>query len=219
MAGLTEAINAIIDPVSAGLILMTIGLMIVQHTFEVAVPRHYPAICVGIMIILCDFIRVNNIGVSGVNKEYQLGYENAGANSGIMLSILLTSVVCDLIDNYYSRAAIYSFILMIFSLLGVVHGNNKFSFKNEPLEYSQLTIAVMDVGTWQNEGWRFVIAYAILTVFCLCHHVAQLKKLIPPAILDNGIDKRRHPSWRTAPLGDDGRPIEGEDDTEKMGYV
>merc|ERR550537_918308 len=43
---------------------------------------------------------------------------------GIMCSIVLTAILCDLIDCRFKRASIFSLIGIFFSLFGIMHGCN-----------------------------------------------------------------------------------------------
>jgi len=52
------------------------------------------------------------------------GVANMAPGGGIMCSMIVPAILCDLIDCRYVRAGIFSLIAMIFSLTGLMHGNN-----------------------------------------------------------------------------------------------
>lgn len=207
MSGIMPAFAAFIDPVSISVVLFAVGTMIVQQAFEVSVSEHYPALCVGIMFVIADWI-INTplllIDTANGDKEYN----NMGAGAGIMCSLIVTQICCDLTDLRFDRAAVYSFVAMICSLFGVMHGNNPLAPTDDGTGYlGELTVSYMhkyweetvtvggdattvrhDIDYYNdpNEGYRFCIAYAMLTVFCLGHLAAQKAKLIPPPTMGNG---------------------------------
>ena len=109
MAGLLPWIMAILDPVSIGVILIAVGLMIVQHAFECSAPRHYPAICVALMFGICDWARFD------VTSP---GVQSFAAGSGVMASVIITQIVCDLIDMRFVRCLGYTLLAMVFSMFG-----------------------------------------------------------------------------------------------------
>ena len=53
-----------------------------------------------------------------------------GAGAGIMASLILTQILCDLTDNRYGRAAVFSLIAVVFSLFGIMHGMNPVDTKD-----------------------------------------------------------------------------------------
>jgi len=200
LVGLAPIMHAIVDSVATGMILMAVGLTIVQQTFEVTSPRHYVAVFIGFMAIICDFIKVKTLDwnfteLSSGNAEFLASVKNVGAGGGILLSILLVQVVCDLIDNRYQRAAIYSFVLMMATEFGIVHGNNKVGHDGGEVVEDQLMLVTMST-EHENEGWRFVVGYASLVLFCLVHLGAQNMGWIKAAVMDNGEDIRKTPPWR-----------------------
>mmetsp|Transcript_39246 Transcript_39246/g.90912 ORF Transcript_39246/g.90912 Transcript_39246/m.90912 type:complete len:586 (+) Transcript_39246:62-1819(+) len=183
MSGIFPTIYNIIDPVSIGCVLIFVGLMIVQQSFEVSARRHYPALCVGIFMVVCDLMK-NGSG------DTRPGVLNLSAGGGIMASIVITQIVCDLTDCRFGRAAAYSSLAMFFSEFGIMHGNNPISYQGVPLTQGEVTVSVAMNSNYvldRNEGWRFAVAYGMLVIFCLVHLGLQKFGKIPEAILDNGV--------------------------------
>ena len=115
--GLFPVLFALLDPVSIGVILIVVGLLICQQAIEVCATRHMPAFFIGIMCLIFDWATLNT-GATHV------GIHNMGAGAGIMASLVLTQILCDLTDNRYGRAAVFSFVAIFFSLFGIMHGMN-----------------------------------------------------------------------------------------------
>jgi len=154
MLGLFPLINAIVDPVSINLILMAVGLAICQQAVEVSAPRHFPALAIGIMCLVCDW------GTLNANAT-NVGIHNMAAGAGIMVSLILPQIICDLIDNRYMRATVFCLIGAVLSVFGIMHGMNPVNLgDNQPSAWpmggtgdmvvkGQLTIAKWD----DKPGW------------------------------------------------------------------
>ena len=71
MSGLMGVIFYAIDPVSIGVILIAVGLMIVQSSMELSASRHYPALLIGIMIPLSEMVYFDhfNAGVGHATRS------------------------------------------------------------------------------------------------------------------------------------------------------
>ena len=54
------------------------------------------------------------------------------AGAGIMASLILTQILCDLTDNRYGRAAVYCLVAIAFSLTGIMHGMNPVDTDDNP---------------------------------------------------------------------------------------
>lgn len=183
MSGIFPTIYSIIDPVSIGCVLIFVGLMIVQQSFEVSARRHYPALCIGIFMLVTDLMK-NGSG------DARPGVLNLSAGGGIMASIVVTQIVCDLTDSRYDRAAIGSLIAMVFSEFGIMHGNNPVGIDGSSPVLGELSVSFHEVADYKkgvNEGWRFAVAYAMLAIFCVAHYLVQRMGKLPPAVMDNGV--------------------------------
>lgn len=107
-----------------------------------------------------------------------------------MASLIITQIVCDLVDCRFDRAAIFSVIACIFSEFGVMHGNNPVGIDGRTVGLGELAVSFPDGPSYEaglNEGYRFAIAYAMLTIFCVGHIGLQKMGKIPEAITDNGV--------------------------------
>jgi len=187
MSGFFPVLYAIIDPISINTILIVVGLIIVKQSFEVSVSRHYPALCVGLFCVIANYVQLEvPLGQANI---YIYNIESGG---GIMLSLILTQILCDLTDLRFDRAAIFSAVATIFSTLGIMHGNNSvslFAYQNtKGLNSGELTISYQDATykTSANEGYRFAIAYMMITVVAAAHWFAQKKGYIIAPLMDNG---------------------------------
>jgi len=182
MAGIFPVLFYFVDPISVGCILIFVGLMIVQQSFDVSAPRHYPCLCVGLFCLIADQSRLNG--------DTRIGVINLGAGGGIMASLIITQIICDLTDCRFDRAALYSLIACVFSEFGIMHGNNPVGINGGSVGLGELAVSYSDGATYEsglNEGWRFAVAYAMLTVFCVGHWVMQKFGRFPEAVKDNGV--------------------------------
>ena len=128
MSGLTGWLFYMIDGVSIGVILIAVGLMIVQSSMESIASRHYPALMIGIMFVVADMVFFDHFGldVSRVTRTdgRSKGVANMAPGGGIMCSMVVTAILCDLTDQRYVRATVYCLIGAFLSLFGLMHGNN-----------------------------------------------------------------------------------------------
>eukprot|EP00967_Tisochrysis_lutea_P110131 scaffold171965_cov27-Tisochrysis_lutea.AAC.1 len=128
MSGLTGLFFYIIDPVSIGVILIAVGLMIVQQSLEACASRHYPCIMIGIMFVVADMLYFDHFNISVGMATRSLGRMRGASNmapaGGIMCSLIVTAILCDLIDSRFGRCAVFCLIACFFSLFGLMHGNN-----------------------------------------------------------------------------------------------
>lgn len=128
MSGLTGVLFYLIDPVSIGVILIAVGLMIVQHAMEATDSRHYPAMLIGLMFVVSDMLFFDHFGpdVSRVTRkdDRSKGVANMAPGGGIFCSMVVPAILCDLIDHRFGRATIWCLVAAFLSLFGVMHGNN-----------------------------------------------------------------------------------------------
>jgi hypothetical protein len=59
------------------------------------------------------------------------GVQSFAAGSGVMASVIITQIVCDLIDMRFVRCLGYTLLAMVFSLFGIMHGNNSYGVSGE----------------------------------------------------------------------------------------
>jgi len=200
MSGLFPIIYSFVDPISVGCSLIAVGLLICQNVIEHSHPRHIPALCLGLTFVIAD---PWNFDIRAVDTSYctrstarSLGLKNMWPGGGIMCSLMLTAILCDITDSKYRRASVMCLISMLFSLFGIMHGNNVYKPDGEAMiagtnaGEGQLTIATIDEDTKLNEGWRFVVMYTIMFVWLALHGVVQAIKpsWIPAPIAGNGWD-------------------------------
>jgi len=184
LTGLFAPLFRLVDQVSILCILLVVGLMIVRQAFEVTVSRHYPCLCIGIFCLILNYFSVN-----AANLER--GIYNIGGDGGIISSLIITQIVCDLIDLRFGRAMVYTGVAIFASLFGLMHGNNPISPQGTGQVATALTVSTVDNPNYYlgvNEGWRFSVAYSLLFVFCGAHLAAQRMGWIGEPIMDNGTD-------------------------------
>jgi len=128
MSGLTGVLFYIIDPVSIGVILIAVGLMIVQQALEACASRHYPALMIGIMFVIADMLYFDHFNSTAGMATRSLGRMRGASNmspaGGIMCALVVPAILCDLTDARFIRAAIFSCVACLFSIFGLMHGNN-----------------------------------------------------------------------------------------------
>jgi len=164
MSGLTAVLFYIIDPVSIGVILIAVGLMIVQQSLENSASRHYPALLIGIMFVVADMLYFDhfNQAVALTTRQLQRsrGVANMAPGGGILCSIMVAAILCDLIDARFVRASIWCVISCLFSLFGLMHGNN-YVFSDGSMMFAETggDIFTTDLGevmlsteTWPKEN-------------------------------------------------------------------
>ena len=219
-SGLTGLLFYIIDPVSIGVILIAVGLMIVQHALEASASRHYPALLIGIMFPVADMVYFDHFDATASMATRSLGRMRGVANmapgAGVICSLILPAILCDLTDQRYARASIFCLIGCLFSLFGLMHGNN-YVFPNgeimhanthsydlgevmlstytfpsisafgAPIDTASFRYRVNNGERVANEGWRFAVAYAALFLFSMGHAAFQkCKPDVMVAVMDNG---------------------------------
>ena len=117
-----------IDEIAISCILIAVGLMIVEQALEASVPRHYPCLMIGIMFLIADMLYFDHfdatVRVASRSIGRMKGVMNMAPGGGIMCSLVLPAILCDIIDARWGRAAIYCTIAMFFSLFGIMHGAN-----------------------------------------------------------------------------------------------
>jgi len=128
MSGLMAPVFYIIDPVSIGCILIAVGLMIVQSAMEASASRHYPCLMIGIMFLVADMVFFDHfdatVRVATRSIGRMKGVMNMAPGGGIMCSLIVTAILCDLVDSRFGRASIFCFLACIFSFTGIMHGAN-----------------------------------------------------------------------------------------------
>jgi xanthine/uracil/vitamin C permease (AzgA family) len=199
MSGLFPVIYQLVDVISSGVILIFVGLLIVQQAFACSASRHHPALCIGLMTVISDphfYDMATDCDTGKKVGDRAMGLANLSPGGGIMCSLIIPQILCDITDCRFIRGAVYSLIACIFSVTGIMHGNNATAPNDEPLNTGEITFSVYKEGG--NEGWRFAVAYAAVMVFCLFHHGLQVMGKIPQPILDNGVRS----DWDDAVLKD-----------------
>jgi len=184
-SGLFGVIFEGVSAEATGAILIFVGLLIVKQAFQLAPPRHYPALCIAIFPVLADWVSVNGAG-TGTNEPVP-GILNLGTGGGIMVGLVFTQIACDMIDRRYLRGAAYCALAAVFSLFGIMHGVNAVGPEgDDEVALGEVTVSTRSFGGKElNEGWRFAIAYTLLWAFCMCHHVAQSMGHVGPPVMDD----------------------------------
>jgi len=136
-SGITGMLFYLIDPVSIGVILIAVGLMIVQQALEHSAPRHYPALMIGIMFVVADMVYFDHFDYTASVTTRSLGRMQGVANmapgGGIICSIMVPAILCDLTDCRFLRCSVFCFLAMVFSLFGLMHGNNGVFYDGQEL--------------------------------------------------------------------------------------
>jgi xanthine/uracil/vitamin C permease (AzgA family) len=128
MSGLMAPLFYQVDPVAVGCILIAVGLMIVQSSMEHSVSRHYPCLMIGIMFFVSDMLFFDHfdatVRVATRSIGRMKGVMNMAPGGGVICSLILTAILCDVVDSRYLRASVFCFMGGIFSFLGIMHGAN-----------------------------------------------------------------------------------------------
>jgi len=128
MSGMMAWLFYVIDQTSVGVILIAVGLMIVQAAMESSAPRHYPCLMIGIMFLVADMLYFDHfdatVRVATRSAGRMKGVMNMAPGGGIMCSLIVTALLCDLIDARFARASVWALFGCIFSFFGLMHGAN-----------------------------------------------------------------------------------------------
>merc|ERR1719230_1491697 len=102
--------------------------MIVQLTLESSPSRHYPCLMIGIMFLVSDMLYFDHfdetVRVATRSIGRMKGVMNMAPGGGIMCSLIVTAILCDIVDSRYLRATVFCLIACLFSFIGVMHGAN-----------------------------------------------------------------------------------------------
>ncbi|CAF3035399.1 unnamed protein product [Rotaria sp. Silwood2] len=160
-----------------------IGLLICADTLAIISRRHYPAFLLGLMPVVADWAHstivasvsagYSNFTVANVRFSpnvtsmistfsYQ-GLVNFSGGS-LLLCIVMTAILIYAIDRKFIRAAVWSVIAAVLSLFGVIHASS---------------VGLLIKPT--DDGWRFTVAYSMMTVIFGIFHLAQRKNWIKAA--------------------------------------
>merc|ERR1719337_182596 len=146
MSGLFPVLYQCVDTVSSGVILIFVGLMIVQMAFACSASRHHPALCIGLMIVIADphYFDMKFLDQTGIDRAR--GLNNLHPGGGIMCSLIVPQILCDLTDGRFIRGAVYCLIALVFSITGIMHGNNSTAPNGDPLELGEITFSMYKNG-------------------------------------------------------------------------
>jgi len=180
--GMFGIVYRAVDPLAINLVLLAVGLMIAKQAFVASKPKHYPALFIGLIVVSFDWVRLNFVSVTVSREDIPGGLANWAAGGGIMVSLILTQIICDLIDLRFASGMFFSFLAAVFSATGIMHGNNNFSHNGTPIDLGELTFVITrgqcpdgtrESDTCLNEGIRFTIGYGLVFGFCAIHWVLQ----------------------------------------------
>jgi len=128
MSGMLPVLFYLVDPVAISVVLIAVGLMIVQQALEVSATRHYPCLMIGIMFLVSDMLYFDHfdatVRVATRSIGRMKGVMNMAPGGGIMCSLILPAILCDLVDARFYRAAVFCAIACLFSMTGLMHGAN-----------------------------------------------------------------------------------------------
>lgn len=157
-----------------------IGLIICSDTLAITPQRHYPAFLLGTMSVVADWAQGTIVnGVSNAYSNFTLanvqfspnvtaaisGFSYRGlinfAGGSLLQSVFLTAILMYMIDRKFVRAAVWSTLAAVFSLFGLINAKS---------------VGVLVRTT--DDGWRFSVAYLMLTGFFLVLEVLQRNRLV-----------------------------------------
>jgi len=128
MSGILPLVVYAIDPITIGCVLIAVGLMIVQLSLQSSASRHYPCLMVGIMFIIADMVFFDHfdatVRVATRSIGRMKGVMNMAPGGGILCSLIVPAILCDLVDGRFFRGAIYCLIASALSFTGLMHGAN-----------------------------------------------------------------------------------------------
>lgn len=128
VAGIMPVVFYVIDPVTVGCVLIAVGLMIVQMAMEKSASRHYPCLMIGIMFLIADMLFFDHfdatVRVATRSIGRMKGVMNMAPGGGILCSLFIPAILCDLVDGRFFRSSIFCLIAAGLSLTGLMHGAN-----------------------------------------------------------------------------------------------
>jgi len=128
MAGIIPVLFYCIDPVTIGCVLIAVGLMIAQLALEHSASRHYPCLMIGIMFLIADMLYFDHfdatVRVATRSIGRMKGVMNMAPGGGILCSLIVPAILCDLVDGRFFRGSIFCFIAAVLSFFGLMHGAN-----------------------------------------------------------------------------------------------
>jgi len=206
MSGIFPLIYEFVDKVSVGCSLVAVGLIVFQDTIERSNARHAPALACGLFFIIADpwnfDMRDASTAYCTRSMARANGLKNMWPGGGILCSLVVPAILCDIIDSKYLRGSAWAAAGCIFSLFGLMHGNNPIhpdksvALAGTAAGEGELTTTWDDPGKL-NEGWRFCIMYSIICVYLFLHAVVRKVK----------------PDWIPAYTPGNGYPDDADDPT------
>lgn len=128
VAGIIPVIFYAVDPVTVGCVLIAVGLMIAQQAFECSASRHYPCLMIAIMFLVADMLYFDHfdatVRVATRSVGRMKGVMNMAPGGGIMCSLIVPAILCDLVDGRFFRGSIFCLIAAALSFFGLMHGAN-----------------------------------------------------------------------------------------------
>jgi len=128
IAGIMPVVFYSIDPVCVGVVLIAVGLMIVQMALQKSDSRHYPCLMIGIMFLIADMIFFDHfdatVRVATRSIGRMKGVMNMAPMGGIICSLIIPAILCDLVDGRFFRSSIFCLIAAACSWTGLMHGAN-----------------------------------------------------------------------------------------------
>lgn len=155
-------------------------MVICADTLSITPQRHYPAFLLGIMSIVAEWAQ--STIVDGVNDAYKdftvpnvtftqnitskiVSYPYQGlvnfAGGSQLQCIFITAIMMYMIDRKFIYAAVWSFLASLFSIFGLINSD-------------RVDILVH----YEDNGWRFTVAYLSMSVLFGLLELAQRKKWV-----------------------------------------
>jgi adenine/guanine/hypoxanthine permease len=168
LSGAIGVLVSLVPPEAAYPILLYIGLVICSQAFSATEPRHYPAVCVGLIpgiaawgLLLVGFALT--VGTGGdfdltIADQFRrsLNFELRGLMSlagGFLFSAMfLTAIFVYFIDRDFRRVVIWCLVAAGFAYFGLIHSGT--------VQAGQFTDRVAP-----GAAWNFSLGYILIAVF------------------------------------------------------
>mmetsp|Transcript_12194 Transcript_12194/g.43095 ORF Transcript_12194/g.43095 Transcript_12194/m.43095 type:complete len:538 (-) Transcript_12194:967-2580(-) len=160
-SGLMATVFQMIELESIHPIVLFVGLMMCSQTLEGAPSRYYPAIVLGLMPGICDYI----LGTFFSAVPTGIIFLGKGA---LFNSLVLCSICIATIDRNFISGSIWVCIAVFLCMVGVMHS---------PEIEGQVKK--------NHQGWRYAAGYCQLLPLFIVLYFCQRKGLVEPTIVDD----------------------------------
>ncbi len=116
ITGLIAVLSEVIPVPVIAPVLVFVGISMVSQTFSSIKPSHFTAATIALFPILADFLLSNFEGLSEVSPAIEVIGEGA-----MFTAVIWGSIVAQIVDNDFVKAAIFSGVATILSAVGFMH--------------------------------------------------------------------------------------------------